>query len=143
MRDKRKDKLPPDVKQFVDDLFQELCIAEDDLGYANGVIEGTWPDADNHIRKRREKLMTEKEKKAIPGEHAIALACAFIPNTDDKKFVSTPGYVFQHNKDQVLQIKNEIIRAKSLASLRQEVHNQIDKIFFTLDKFSDMIARDK
>lgn len=52
----------PEVKEYFIKLYDFLICVENDLDYANAIIDGSWPDADKIIefkRKKRNELHEE------------------------------------------------------------------------------------
>lgn len=51
------EKVPDQEKQFFRDLFSDLYSVEMDRDYYRAIVEGSWPTADEIIRKHRERKL--------------------------------------------------------------------------------------
>jgi hypothetical protein len=43
--------LPVEARQFADELYESMCITEDELAYCRAILDGHWPGSLNILRK--------------------------------------------------------------------------------------------
>jgi hypothetical protein len=51
----RIDLLPVEHQDFFYQMYDKLCYREDEVAQCRAIIEGTWPNADEIIKRKREK----------------------------------------------------------------------------------------
>lgn len=57
--------IPTESRKFFETMADSLTIAQDDLDYANAIINGQWIDADKVIAFRRKKIAEKKLPRVV------------------------------------------------------------------------------